>query len=95
MARIDDGSREAAVRELGEDTVRAAEVVQAHADRLGVATFRSMGIPAASILEGLGLDAEVAQRRPTLIPPGVRPVPADETGSHSAGLSSPGPGVGR
>lgn len=68
MARIDDGSREAAVRELGEDTVRAAEVevevVQAYADRLSVATFPSKGIPAASSLEGPGLDAEVSSPGP-------------------------------
>ena len=97
MARIDDGSREAAVIELGEDTVRAAEVevVQAHADRLSVATVRAMGIPAASILVGLGLDAEVTPRRPTLGPPGVRPVRAEERGRNSADLSGPGPGVGR
>lgn len=62
MARIDDGSREAAVRERGEDTARAAEG---------------------------------AQLRPALIPPGVRPGRVDERGSHSAGLSSPGPGVGQ
>ena len=39
MAGQDDGSRETAVRELGEDAVRAAEVevVKAHADRLSVA----------------------------------------------------------
>lgn len=52
----DDGTREHAVRELGEDAVRAleVEVVQAHADRLSPATFVAMGMPAASVLEGLG-----------------------------------------
>jgi hypothetical protein len=66
MARIPASSREAGIRELGEDTVRAAEVevVQAHADRLSVATFPSKGIPAASSLEGLGLDAEVSSPGP-------------------------------
>jgi len=97
MAHPDDGSREAAVRELGNEAVPATEVgvVQAHADRLSVATFRAMGIPAASILVGLGLDAEVTPRRPTLGPPGVRPVRAEERGRNSADLSGPGPGVGR
>ena len=49
----DDGSREFAVRELGEEAVREAEV-------------RAMGIPAASIREGLGLDAEGPVSRPGL-----------------------------
>lgn len=54
----DDGTREAAVRELGEDAVRAleVEVVKAHADRLSLGTFVAMGIPTASILEGLGCE---------------------------------------
>lgn len=52
----DDGTREYAVRELGEDAVRALEieVVKTHADRLSPGTFVAMGIPTASILEGLG-----------------------------------------
>lgn len=51
----DDGSRECAVRELGEDAVRAleVEVVKTYADRLSLGTFVAMGMPAASILEGL------------------------------------------
>ncbi|MEV5003974.1 hypothetical protein [Nocardioides sp. LML1-1-1.1] len=54
----DDGTREAAVRELGEDAVRAleVEVVKANADRLSLGTFVAMGIPTASILEGLGCE---------------------------------------
>lgn len=52
----DDGTREHAVRELGEDAVRAleVEVVKAHADRLSPATFVAMGMPAESVLEGMG-----------------------------------------
>ena len=52
----DDGTREHAVRELGEDAVRAleVEVVNAHADRLSPGTFVAMGMPAASVLAGLG-----------------------------------------
>ena len=54
----DHGAREAAVRELGEDAVRAleVEVVKANADRLSLGTFVAMGIPTASILEGLGCE---------------------------------------
>jgi hypothetical protein len=52
----DDGSREYAVRELGEDAVRALEieVVKVHGARLSPGNFAPMGIPTASILEGLG-----------------------------------------
>lgn len=52
----DDGTREYAVRGLGEDAVRAleVEVVKAHRDRLNPGTFVALGIPTASILEGLG-----------------------------------------
>jgi hypothetical protein len=52
----DDRTREYAVRELGEDAVRAleVEVVKAHGDRLSPGTFVAMGIPTSSILEGLG-----------------------------------------
>ena len=52
----DDGTREYAVRGLGEDAVRAleVEVVKAHRDRLSPGTFVALGIPTASILEGLG-----------------------------------------
>lgn len=52
----DDGTREHAVRELGEDAVRAleVEVVKTHADRLSPGTFVAMGIPTESILEALG-----------------------------------------
>lgn len=58
----DDGTREAAVRELGEDAVRALEieVVKANADRLSLGTFVAMGIPTASILEGLGCEPSSA-----------------------------------
>jgi len=70
MTCHDDGSWAAAVRELGEEVVRAAEfeVVRANANRLSIATFRAMGIPAASILEGLVLDAEPVPVRPALVP---------------------------
>lgn len=95
MASRDDGSREAAVRELGEEAVRAAEVevVRAHANQRSVATFRAMGIAAASIAVGLGLDE--APGRPTLVPPGMRTVQPQERASHSVGLAVPGPGVDR
>lgn len=51
----DDGTREYAVRELGEDAVRAleVEVVKTNADRLSPGTFVAMGMPNTSILEGL------------------------------------------
>lgn len=54
----DNGTREAAVREIGEDAVRALEVdvVRANADRLSVGTFVVMRIPTVSILEGLGCE---------------------------------------
>jgi hypothetical protein len=95
MAGQDDGSREAAVRELGEDAVRAAEVevVKAHADRLSVATFRAMGIPASSILEGLGLDA--APDRPALLPPNAAARGDEERAKLTPGRPAPGPGVAR
>lgn len=53
---MDDGTRGYAVRELGEAAVRAleVEVVKANADRLSPTTFVAMGIPTASVLEGLG-----------------------------------------
>jgi hypothetical protein len=97
MSLQDDGSRDAAVRELGEDAVRAAEVeiVKANADRLSIATFRAMGIPATSILEGLGLDAESASGRPALVPPRVSTATADPCWHHTRGAAAPGPGVGR
>jgi len=97
MTGQDDGSRAAAVRELGEEAVRAAEleVVRANADRLSVATFRAMGLPAASILEGLGLEGEAAAGRPALVPTSVRPAPAEQRGHHAPGVAAPGPGVGR
>ncbi len=46
----DHGTREYAVRELGEDAVRdlEVEVVKAHAGRLSPGTFVAMGIPTAS-----------------------------------------------
>jgi hypothetical protein len=55
MSGQDDGTREYAVRELGEDAVRALEVefVKTEADRLSPRAFEAMGIPTASILEGL------------------------------------------
>ena len=102
MSPQDDGSRDAAVRELGEDAVRAAEVeiVKANADRLSIATFRAMGIPATSILEGhgredLGLEAECAPGRPALVPPRVSTATADPCWHHARGAAAPGPGVGR
>lgn len=56
----DDGSREYAVRELGEDAVRAleVEVVKTYADRLSLGTFVAMSIPTASILEGLASEPD-------------------------------------
>ena len=97
MTGQDDGIRPAAVRELGEEAVRAAEleVVRANADRLSIATFRAMGIPAASIREGLGLEGEAAAGRPALVPTSVRPAPAEQRGHHAPGVAAPGPGVGR
>jgi len=97
MAGQDDGSRVAAVGELGEDAVRAAEVevVKANAPRLSVATFIAMGISPASILEGLGLDAEAAPLRPALIPPRGRPSQAQPRGSQSSGPLDSWTGVGR
>lgn len=61
----DDGTREQAVRELGEDAVRAleVEVVKAHADRLSTGTFVAMGMPAASVLAGLGWQPGAAPTR--------------------------------
>jgi len=55
MSDQDDGTRAAAVRKLGEDAVRAVEVefVKTQADRFSPRAFEAMGIPAASILEGL------------------------------------------
>lgn len=95
MAGHDDGSREAAVRELGEEAVRAAEVevVKAHADRLSVATFRAMGIPASSILEGLGLDA--SPDRPALLPPNTAARAEEERAKLTPGRPAPGPGAAR
>ncbi|WP_408899848.1 hypothetical protein ACJ5H2_21950 (plasmid) [Nocardioides sp. R1-1] len=95
MADQDDGSREAAVRELGEDAVRAAEVevVKAHADRLSVATFRAMGIPASSIREGLGLEA--APDRPALLPPNTAAPAEEERAKLTPGRPALGPGVAR
>lgn len=55
-ARIeDDGSREAAVAQIGEAAVHAAEVetVTRYAGRFPVEMFTGMGIPAAAIREGL------------------------------------------
>lgn len=80
MAGYDDGSREAAVRELGEDAVRAAEleVVKTYADRLSLATFRAMGIPASSVLEGLGRGADGTPDRPALVPPHIGAPPPEE-----------------
>jgi len=98
MAGQDDGSRVAAVGELGEDAVRAAEVEvvkAANAPRLSVATFIAMGIPPASIVEGLGLDAEAAPLRPALIPPRGRPSQAQPRGSQSSGPLDSWTGVGR
>lgn len=93
----DDGSREAAVRELGEEAVRAAEleVVKANADRLGLATFRAMGIPVDVILEGLGLEATTTGVRPALVPPSVRRSSAGQLGSPTPGATAPSQGVGR
>ncbi|UAL29871.1 hypothetical protein K8W59_19470 [Nocardioides rotundus] len=97
MAGQDDGSRETAVRELGEDAVRAAEVevVKAHADRLSVATFRAMGIPTSSILEGLDLDADHTPDRPALLPPNAAAPGAEERTKLTPGWPAPGPGVAR
>ena len=97
MSGQDDGSRAAAVRELGEDVVRAAEVevVKANADRLSIATFRAIGIPADSILEGLGLDTQPDPVRPTLLPTSVCAVPADQLGHHAPGGAAPGRGCAR
>lgn len=73
----DDWTREYAVRELGEDAVRAleVEVVKAHADRLSPGTFVAMGIPTASILEGLGREQgpPAPTRRENDGPVGPRP----------------------
>jgi len=93
----DDGSRAAVVRELGEEAVRAAEVevVKANADRLSIAMFRAMGVPAGSILEGLGLGTEPDSVRPALVPTRVREARADQLGQHATGVAAVGPGVGR
>jgi hypothetical protein len=97
MSGQDDGSRGAAVRELGEEAVRAAEVevVKANADRLSMATFRAMGIPADVILEGLGLEAAPAAARPALIPPSVRPDSTGQPGSHDLAAPTRTQGVER
>lgn len=97
MTGQDDGSRSAAVRELGEEAVRAAEVevVKANADRLSIATFRAMGLPTASILEGLGLDAEPAPARPALVSPCIRTATIDQLDHHAPGVEAPGPGLVR
>lgn len=97
MSGQDDGSRAAAVRELGEEAVRAAEVevVKANASRLSIATFRAMGISAGSILEGLGLGAEPDSGRPARVPMRVPEATADRLGHHATGVAAVGPGVGR
>ncbi|GAW54780.1 uncharacterized protein PD653_2194 [Nocardioides sp. PD653] len=87
MSGRDDGSRTAAVRELGEEAVRAAElaVVKANADRLSIATFRAMGIPPEVIGEALGLVEPAA----AAVPRG----PKDGPDSARQGVSSPRPAL--
>jgi len=76
----DDGTREYAVRGLGEDAVRAleVEVVKAHRDRLSPGTFVALGIPTASVRARGRLDqavalskGRIAYRRPMTGPGGA------------------------
>lgn len=85
-ANDDDGSREFAVRELGEQAVREAEVevVRKYAGTMSVDSFRAMGIPAASIREGLGLDSEGTPRRAALRPPVSEQARRPEAAEHVA-----------